>query len=71
MGPGKAFDPRRFFIICLNVIGSPYGTVSPVSKNPETSQRYGPDFPPSTVRDDVRYVSLSQRFLVLNFEHHS
>ncbi|KAL0572056.1 L-homoserine-O-acetyltransferase [Marasmius crinis-equi] len=53
MGPGKAFDPRRFFIICCNVIGSPYGTVSPVTINPDTGKPYGPDFPPSTIRDDV------------------
>ncbi|KAF9266882.1 homoserine O-acetyltransferase [Marasmius fiardii PR-910] len=54
MGPGKAFDPRRFFIVCCNVIGSPYGTVSPITINPETGRPYGPDFPPSTIRDDVR-----------------
>jgi homoserine O-acetyltransferase/O-succinyltransferase len=30
MGKGKAFDPTRFFIVCLNVMGSPYGSLSPV-----------------------------------------
>ncbi|KAJ6617116.1 Alpha/Beta hydrolase protein [Mycena sp. CBHHK59/15] len=54
MGPGKAFDPAYFFIFCANVLGSPYGTASPVSINPSTSKRYGPDFPPTTIRDDVR-----------------
>ncbi|KAG7093619.1 hypothetical protein E1B28_007283 [Marasmius oreades] len=58
MGPGKAFDPRRFFIICCNVIGSPYGTVSPITMNPDTGRTHGPDFPPSTIRDDVRLHKL-------------
>ncbi|KAJ8089091.1 homoserine O- acetyltransferase [Marasmius tenuissimus] len=58
MGPGKAFDPRRFFIICCNVIGSPYGTVSPITINPNTGKPYGPDFPPSTIRDDVQLHKL-------------
>ncbi len=56
MGPGKAFDPKRFFIVCANVIGSPYGTVSPISTNPKTGKPYGPEFPASTIRDDVRCV---------------
>ncbi|KAG8937244.1 homoserine O- acetyltransferase [Tulasnella sp. 418] len=54
MGPGKAFDMTRFFIICLNVMGSPYGTASPLTINPETQCRYGPEFPLTTIRDDVR-----------------
>ena len=54
MGRGKAFDAARFFIFCGNVLGSPYGTASPVTVNPATGKRYGPEFPPTTVRDDVR-----------------
>jgi homoserine O-acetyltransferase len=56
MGRGKAFDPNRFFIICSNTLGSPYGSASPVTINPETGKSYGPEFPPTTIRDDVRYV---------------
>lgn len=56
MGPGKAFDPSRYFVLCLNVLGSPYGSASPVTKDPETGQRYGPDFPLTTIRDDIRYI---------------
>lgn len=55
MGPGRAFDPTKFFIICCNVLGSPYGTASPVTLNPETKVSYGPEFPLATIRDDVRY----------------
>ncbi|KAF9918630.1 homoserine O- acetyltransferase [Lobosporangium transversale] len=58
MGPGRAFDPTKFFIICCNVLGSPYGTASPVTHNPETGINYGPEFPLTTIRDDVRLHKL-------------
>ncbi|KAF2809992.1 homoserine O-acetyltransferase [Mytilinidion resinicola] len=54
MGRGKAFDPRRFFIFCANMLGSPYGSASPLTINPETGRQYGPEFPRTSVRDDVR-----------------
>ena len=56
-GPGRAFDVSRFFIICINALGSPYGSASPVTyKDGDPEQgRYGPEFPLTTVRDDVRY----------------
>lgn len=55
-GPGRAFDISRFFIICMNSLGSPYGTASPVTyKNRDPAQgRYGPEFPLTTIRDDVK-----------------
>ncbi|KAJ7115398.1 homoserine O-acetyltransferase [Mycena epipterygia] len=53
MGRGKAFDPQRFFIFCANVLGSPYGSASPISTNPDTGKPYGPEFPATTIRDDV------------------
>ncbi|KIV91659.1 homoserine O-acetyltransferase, variant [Exophiala mesophila] len=54
-GPGQAFDVTRFFVICLNSLGSPYGSASPVTNkdgNP-ANERYGPEFPLTTIRDDV------------------
>ncbi|KAI0387652.1 homoserine O-acetyltransferase [Hypomontagnella monticulosa] len=54
-GPGQAFDTSRFFIVCMNSLGSPYGTASPVTAkdgNPN-NERYGPEFPLTTIRDDV------------------
>jgi homoserine O-acetyltransferase len=58
MGCGKSFDPNRFFIFCANVLGSPYGSASPITINPDTSKPYGPEFPPTTIRDDVRIHKL-------------
>ena len=66
MGRGKAFDPTRYFIFCGNVMGSPYGTASPLSINPDTGRPYGPDFPLTTIRDDVRYAPTP---LPLPFSH--
>ena len=56
IGRGKAFDPNRFFIFCANVLGSPYGTASPITLNSNTGRLYGPEFPPTTIRDDVLCV---------------
>lgn len=55
-GHGRAFDVSRFFIVCMNSLGSPYGTASPVTaKDGDISNgRYGPEFPLTTIRDDVR-----------------
>ena len=63
-GPGRAFDISRFFVICMNSLGSPYGSASPVTSkdgNPK-NERYGPEFPLTTIRDDVKYV---KSFLLL------
>lgn len=59
-GPGKVFDISRFFVVCMNSLGSPYGTASPVtSKHGDPDQgQYGPEFPLTTVRDDVNLFRL-------------
>ena len=58
MGRNKAFDPSRFFIFCANVLGSPYGSASPLTLNSTTQKPYGPEFPRTTIRDDVRIHKL-------------
>ncbi|MGE5655143.1 MAG: homoserine O-acetyltransferase MetX [Actinomycetota bacterium] len=54
LGPGRALDPDRSFIICSNILGSCYGTTGPTSINPQTGAAYGPTFPEITIRDMVR-----------------
>src|SRR6266550_55395 len=54
IGPGKAFDTDRHFVVCSNLIGSCRGSTGPNSTNPRTGRPYGGDFPVVTVGDMVR-----------------
>ena len=54
IGEGKIFDPSVHFIICVNMPGSCYGSISPLDVNPATDQPYYHDFPFFTIRDMVK-----------------
>ncbi|KAF1985608.1 homoserine O-acetyltransferase [Aulographum hederae CBS 113979] len=59
MGPGKTFDYRRFFVFCGNVLGSCYGSGSSLTVGEgKGERRWGPEFPATTVRDDIRIHKL-------------
>ena len=58
IGPGKAVDTRRFFVVCANVLGGCVGSTGPSSPNPETGRPYGVAFPVVTIRDMVRSQKL-------------
>lgn len=53
VGPGKAVDTDKYFVVCSNMLGSAYGTTGPASTNPKTGKPYGPDFPKYTCADMV------------------
>jgi homoserine O-acetyltransferase len=54
VGPGKAIDTNRFFVICANVVGGCMGTTGPSEIDPAKGEPYGLDFPLVTIRDMVR-----------------
>lgn len=54
IGPGKAIDTNKFYVVCPNNIGGCNGSTGPNHINPETGKHWGPDFPPLRVRDWVR-----------------
>jgi len=60
IGPGKAFDTAKYFIICPNVIGGCKGSTGPSSPNPEIGRPYALDFPIITISDMVN----AQKYLI-------
>lgn len=53
VGPGKAFDTNRYFVLCSNIIGGCTGSTGPGSIDPQTRRQYGLSFPTLTVKDMV------------------
>ncbi|MFA5522181.1 MAG: homoserine O-acetyltransferase [Castellaniella sp.] len=68
VGPGKALDTDRFFVIGVNNIGSCFGSTGPVSINPDTGKPWGAGFPILTVEDWVHaQVRLADHFGIQRF----
>ena len=53
IGPGKAIDTQKYFVICANVIGGCMGSYGPSNINPKTKKNFGTDFPVITINDMV------------------
>ena len=66
--PGGFLDPEKYFIVCANCIGSCYGSIGPLSINPETGEPWFDTFPKLTIRDIVRaYVILADNLGIPKF----
>ena len=66
VGPGRFFDPERDFIVCVNMLASPYGSSGPASIEPETGRPYFFSFPQVTVRDLVAAMAAVRRHLQID-----
>ncbi len=66
VGEGKFFDPANHYIICVNMPGSCYGSLSPLDVNPETGTAYFHDFPWFTTRDMIRAYQFLKQSLGIN-----
>jgi len=63
VGKGKLFDPEKYFIICVNMPGSCYGSIGPLDKDPQTGEPFYHDFPFFTIRDMVYAYKLLKNHL--------
>src|SRR5688500_19220686 len=65
VGEGKLFDPSEYFIICVNMPGSCYGSTGPLEIDPRTGKPYYNTFPFFTIRHMIRSYKPLKEFLVI------
>ncbi len=63
IGPGRALDTDRYFVVCANALGGCQGSTGPASINPQTRRRYAADFPVVSMRDLVRSQAALANYL--------
>jgi homoserine O-acetyltransferase len=63
VGEGKLFNPKNYFIVCVNMPGSCYGSIGPLDKNPQTGDLFYHNFPFFTPRDMIRAYQPLKEFL--------
>src|SRR5258706_3077442 len=69
VGQGKLYNPEKHFIVCVNILGSCYGSTGPLSIKPSTGQPYYHSFPFITVRDIVASLELLRNQLGIKKIH--
>lgn len=69
VGGGKIFDPSKYFVVCVNIPGSCYGSLCPLDINPQTGKPYYHDFPFFTIKDMVRAYQQLREFLGIRKIH--
>ena len=66
VGPGKTIDTDKNLVVCVNMLGSAYGSESPASINPESGKPWLLDFPKVTIRDTVAAIEEVRKHLKIN-----
>jgi homoserine O-acetyltransferase len=66
VGAGSFLNPEEYFIVCVNIPGSFYGSLSPLDINPNTGTPYYHDFPMFTTRDMIRSYQPLRKYLGIN-----
>ncbi len=69
VGPGLHYDPKDWFIICVNVLGSHYGSTNALSINTKTKAPYFQNFPDITIRDNIYAFELLREHLGIEHIH--
>ncbi len=69
VGPGKAIDTDRFFVVCVNSLGSCFGSTGPSSPDPATGRPYGGDFPELSIEDIAKAGHHAMRELGVDHVH--
>lgn len=69
VGTGQYYDPKDWYIVCVNVLGSNYGSTNALSINTKTNQPYYHSFPTVTIRDTVQAFDLLREELGIKQIH--
>ena len=68
-GAGQLYDSENYFIVCVNMLGSCYGSTGPLSDDPRTGEPFYHDFPALTNRDIVRSFDALRQHLAIDKIH--
>lgn len=66
VGPGKTIDTDKNLVVCVNMLGSAYGSENPTKINPATGKQWLLDFPKVTIRDTVAAFEIVREYLGIN-----